>query len=221
MTPEVKELLIKAFNASFEANIRVWEYLTLPLDKRHELMQQHMDDSHDGFVKQEATPDVPMLEAVIAAGRKAYLDGDDDDTLLGGSIVNYIAKHIRAAYPHIDSKDNHRLRAELSKAKNEVKERDEEITKLRAVRDNMRVEVDAIRLMSAEVIAACRGTQMDTAGIIALQTMSDANTKLRATIDRVRALHAPCGGEDEVFYCQHDGAPHRCSTLRVIDGEGA
>lgn len=57
--------------------------------------------------------------------------------------------------------------------------------------------------------------------------MVDENMKLRAAIDRVRALHAPieiaskkfcdeCNNETEYWV-----VPHPCPTLRAIDGEDA
>lgn len=39
MTPELKELLNKAYTSSLEVNNRRWEYLTLSLDERFALMQ--------------------------------------------------------------------------------------------------------------------------------------------------------------------------------------
>jgi hypothetical protein len=44
MTPEIKELLTKVYTSMLEAHRRYLEYLTLPLDKRYELMQQHIDN---------------------------------------------------------------------------------------------------------------------------------------------------------------------------------
>jgi hypothetical protein len=43
MTPEIKELLVKVYTSMLEANKRYCEYLTLPLDKQYELMQQYID----------------------------------------------------------------------------------------------------------------------------------------------------------------------------------
>ena len=44
MTPELKELLNKAYTSSVEANNRRWEYLTLSLDERFALMQQYIKE---------------------------------------------------------------------------------------------------------------------------------------------------------------------------------
>ena len=44
MTPENKELLVKVYTSMLEANRRHYEYLTLPLDKQYELMQQYIDN---------------------------------------------------------------------------------------------------------------------------------------------------------------------------------
>lgn len=46
MTPELKELLIKAYTSSIENNKRQWEYLTLPLDERVKLMQDYIKEMH-------------------------------------------------------------------------------------------------------------------------------------------------------------------------------
>jgi hypothetical protein len=42
MTPELKELLNKAYISSIEAYNRHWEYLTLPPDERLKLMQDYI-----------------------------------------------------------------------------------------------------------------------------------------------------------------------------------
>lgn len=45
MSNEIKELLITAYTSSVEANKRYWEYLTLPLDERYNLMQQYIQEN--------------------------------------------------------------------------------------------------------------------------------------------------------------------------------
>ena len=45
MTPELKELLNKAYTSSVEANNRRWEYLTLPLDERYKIMQNYIKEN--------------------------------------------------------------------------------------------------------------------------------------------------------------------------------
>jgi hypothetical protein len=45
MTPELKELLNKAYTSSVEAHNRRWEYLTLPLDERYKIMQNYIKEN--------------------------------------------------------------------------------------------------------------------------------------------------------------------------------
>jgi hypothetical protein len=44
MTPELKELLTKAYSFAIEVHDRRWEYLTLPLDERFNLIQQYIKE---------------------------------------------------------------------------------------------------------------------------------------------------------------------------------
>jgi len=44
MTPELKEVLIKAYTSSLEVHNRRWEYLTLPLDERFKFIQEYIDE---------------------------------------------------------------------------------------------------------------------------------------------------------------------------------
>ena len=46
MTPELKEVLIKAYTSSLEVHNRRVEYLTLPLDERFALMQEYIKEMH-------------------------------------------------------------------------------------------------------------------------------------------------------------------------------
>ena len=84
----------------------------------------------------------------------------------------------------------------------------EEIDRLRAEKMALRKELESLR---AEV----RDKQTDW-------EMEHAETvRLRAAIERVRALHQPYTNIDGVARCWNDGLHHPCPTLRALDGEDA
>ena len=108
----------------------------------------------------------------------------------------------------------------------------EEIDRLRA-----ELEREQMRLAACGVVAMANTSDTATkardilpeyrsASCDDVARVVDENMKLRAAIDRVRALHrsysaeAPAGGR--VSYCSCS-MPHRhpCPTLRALDGEGA